>query len=46
MLPIMAYLLRHNAVHLKAKLNKMQVRENQVPGTPIYEGLQKSLNYY
>lgn len=28
---------------LKAKLNKMQVRENQVPGTPIYEGLQKAL---
>ena len=28
---------------LKAKLNKMQVRENQVPGTPIYEGLQKTL---
>ena len=29
---------------LKAKLNKMQVRENQVPGTPIYEGLQKALS--
>ena len=28
---------------LKTKLNKMQVRENQVPGTPIYEGLQKAL---
>lgn len=28
---------------LKAKLNKMQVLENQVPGTPIYEGLQKAL---
>jgi putative uncharacterized protein pm1828 len=29
--------------HLKAKLKGMNVRENQVPGTPIYEGLQKAL---
>ena len=28
---------------LKAKLNKMQVRNHRVPGTPIYEGLQKAL---
>ena len=28
---------------LKAKLNKMQVRDYRVPGTPIYEGLQKAL---
>ena len=28
---------------LKAKLNKMQVRDHRVPGTPIYEGLQKAL---
>ena len=29
--------------HLKAKLKGMNVREHQVPGTPIYEGLQKAL---
>ncbi|HED4420174.1 TPA: hypothetical protein R4326_000381 [Pasteurella multocida] len=28
---------------LKQKINQMKVRENQVPGTPIYEGLEKAL---
>ncbi|UEA16283.1 hypothetical protein K7G92_001520 [Pasteurella canis] len=28
---------------LKQKINKMKVRQNEVPGTPIYEGLQKAL---
>ncbi|MFD1804965.1 hypothetical protein ACFSAV_01005 [Pasteurella oralis] len=28
---------------LKQKINQMKVRQNQVPGTPIYEGLEKAL---
>ncbi|MFP4792832.1 vWA domain-containing protein [Pasteurella multocida] len=28
---------------LKQKIKQMKVRENQVPGTPIYEGLEKAL---